>query len=117
MCLRSVRVTRRRFAGPAGSIFKFSASGQLLATFGETGSGQAAEFRSPGGLALDRSGNIYVADLANLRVVKLAPDGTFIESIGEGVLKDPNYVAVASDCTLYVSDYRRVVRFAPRGGC
>jgi tripartite motif-containing protein 71 len=98
-------------------VFKFSASGQLLATIGETGSGQAAEFRSPGGLALDRSGNLYVADLANLRVVKLAPDGTFLESIGEGILKDPNYVAVASDCTLYVSDYRRVVRFAPRGGC
>jgi tripartite motif-containing protein 71 len=98
-------------------IDKFSPSGQLLAEFGETGSGEGAEFRSPGGLAFDRSGNLYVADLNNLRVVKLAPDGTFLESIGEGILKNPNYVAVGRDCTLYVSDYRRVVRFAPRDGC
>jgi DNA-binding beta-propeller fold protein YncE len=97
-------------------VDKFSPSGQLLAEFGETGSGPG-EFRSPGGLAIDRSGNLYVADLNNLRVQKLAPDGTFLESIGSGVLKDPNYVAVAGDCTVYVSDYRRVVRFAARGGC
>ena len=98
-------------------IEKFSPSGQLVATFGETGSGPG-EFRSPGGLAIDRSGNLYVADLNNLRVQKLSPDGTFLEAIGVGILQNPNYVAVASDCMVYVSDYRRVARFRPgSGGC
>ena len=97
-------------------VDKFSPSGQLLAQFGETGSGPG-EFRSPGGLAIDRSGNLYVTDLNNLRVQKLAPDGSYLESIGVGILQNPNYVAVASDCTVYVSDYRRVARFSSRGGC
>ncbi|MDQ6915591.1 MAG: NHL repeat-containing protein [Actinomycetota bacterium] len=96
-------------------IAKFSPSGQLLVEWGETGTG-AGDFRSPGGLAVDRSGNVYVADLANLRVQKFAPDGTFLDAFGAGILKNPNYVAVARDCTVYVSDYRRVARFAPRGG-
>jgi DNA-binding beta-propeller fold protein YncE len=97
-------------------IDKFSRAGRLLAEWGETGSGPG-EFLSPGGLAIDRSGNLYVADLNNLRIQKFAPDGTSLESFGAGVLRNPNYVSVASDCTVYVSDYRRVARFAPSGGC
>ena len=97
-------------------VSKFSPSGQLLTEWGETGVGPG-DFRSPGGVAVDRSGNVYVADLANLRVQKFAPDGTFLDSFGAGILKNPNYVAVARDCTVYVSDYRRVSRFAPSGGC
>lgn len=96
-------------------VAKFSPAGQLLTTWGETGAGPGS-FRSPGGLAVDRSGNVYVADLANLRVQKFAPDGTFLDAFGTGVLRNPNYVAVGRDCTVYVSDYRRVARFAPRGG-
>jgi DNA-binding beta-propeller fold protein YncE len=96
-------------------IAKFSPSGQLLLQWGETGAGPGS-FRSPGGMAVDRSGNVYVADLANLRVQKFAPDGTFLDAFGSGILRNPNYVAVARDCTVYVSDYRRVARFSPRGG-
>jgi tripartite motif-containing protein 71 len=96
-------------------VSKFSPSGQLLTEWGETGVGPG-DFRSPGGLAVDRSGNVYVADLANLRIQKFAPDGTFLDSIGAGILLNPNYVAVARDCTVYVSDYRRVARFAPSSG-
>ncbi len=96
-------------------VNRFAADGRFLGAFGETGT-QAGEFLSPQGLAVDRAGNLYVADTNNARVQKFAPDGTFLASFGQGVLKQPIYVAVDSSCTVYVSDYRRVVKFAD-GGC
>jgi len=96
-------------------VAKFSAAGQLLAEWGETGT-QAGEFLSPQGLATDRAGNVYVADTNNARIQKFAPDGTFLASFGQGVLRQPLYVAVDKTCNAYVSDYRRVYKFAD-GGC
>jgi sugar lactone lactonase YvrE len=40
------------------------------------GTGSAARFNSPEGLAVDRLGNIYVADLVNFTIRKVAPEGT-----------------------------------------
>jgi tripartite motif-containing protein 71 len=97
-------------------IQKFSPAGQLLAAWGETGSGPG-DFLSPQGLAIDRRGNLYVADTRNARVQKLAPDGSVVTVFGSGTLRQPTYVAVDGDCTVYVSDYRRVVKFADAAGC
>ena len=95
-------------------VQKFAPDGRLLLAVGETGNGPG-DFLSPQGLATDRLGNLYVADTANARVVKLAPDGTYLEMVGQGVLRQPVQLAVAPDCSVYVSDYRRVVKFA--GSC
>ncbi|MDX6670597.1 MAG: tripartite motif-containing protein 71 [Solirubrobacteraceae bacterium] len=95
-------------------VQKFDSRGRLLLAVGETGSGPG-DFLAPQGLATDRAGNLYVADTNNARVVKLAPDGRFLESFGEGVLTQPVHLAVSDDCTVWVSDYRRVVKFA--GSC
>jgi tripartite motif-containing protein 71 len=97
-------------------VQKLSPGGAVLAAWGETGSGPG-EFLSPQGLAVDRAGNLYVADTNNERVQKLAPDGRVLDTFGEGVLKQPLYVAVDSACTVWVSDYRRVVKFADPAGC
>ena len=97
-------------------ISKFAPDGRFLGALGETGSGPG-DFLSPQGLATDRAGNLYVADTNNARVQKLAPDGTVLATFGQGVLKQPLYVAVDSSCTVFVSDYRRVVKFADAGGC
>jgi tripartite motif-containing protein 71 len=97
-------------------VAKFAPDGRLLGERGETGSAPG-EFLSPEGLAVDRAGNLYVADTNNARVQKFAPDGTVLATFGQGVLKQPLYVAVDSSCTVFVSDYRRVVKFADSGGC
>lgn len=63
-------------------------------------------------------GNLYVADLNNYRVQRLMGSGRFIEEFGRGVLQSPTWVvAVDGGCRVRVSDYRRVVKFAPAGGC
>jgi len=40
------------------------------------GPGSGARFRNPGGLALDPSGNLLVADTGNHTIRRVAPDGT-----------------------------------------
>ena len=97
-------------------IQKFSPTGQLVGAWGETGA-DPGDFLSPQGLALDRLGNLYVADTNNARVQKLAPDGHVLATFGQGVLRQPLYVSVDSSCTVWVSDYRRVVKFADPAGC
>jgi tripartite motif-containing protein 71 len=97
-------------------VAKFSSGGRLLGAWGETGTA-SGEFLSPQGLAVDRAGNVYVADTNNARVQKFGPDGTFITSFGQGTLRQPLYLAVDSSCSVYVSDYRRVVKFADGAGC
>ena len=44
---------------------------------GDTGSGTgaAARFNRPGGVALDSSGNLYVADTNNSTIRKISPGG------------------------------------------
>lgn len=111
--------------GPDGSVYvsdretnriqRFSAGGRLLQVIGFTGSGPG-QFLSPWGLATDVRGNLYVADLNNYRVQRLSPSGQFIEEFGRGTLQSPTYVAVDRGCRVYVSDYRRVVKFTA-GGC
>jgi sugar lactone lactonase YvrE len=48
------------------------------------GVGAAAAFNSPGGVALDHDGNVYVADLFNFRIRKIQPDGTTSTLAGNG---------------------------------
>jgi sugar lactone lactonase YvrE len=92
------------------------------------GNGRAASFNAPNGLALDTSGNIYVADTNNAAIRKITPQGdvttlagsTFGFANGAGSaakFNRPYYVAVAADGVLYVSDnLNRAVRRITPGG-
>lgn len=76
----------------------------------------AAVFHSPKGLAIDKKGNIYVADSKNHAVRKISTNGEVTTIAGDGVLGkldgqgdaarfyEPSDVAVAEDGTVYVAD-------------
>ncbi len=63
----------------------------------------------PGGVAVDSSGNLYIADAKNYAVVKLAKNGSFIGSWGSygsgpGQFKNPEGIALDPSGNIYVSD-------------
>lgn len=63
--------TSRHLAGIVTTI-----AGQAGASGTTDGQGVAARFNGPGGLAVDSTGNLYVADVLNNTIRKIAPNGT-----------------------------------------
>ncbi len=61
----------------SASVQKYSASGTLVSEFGSQGAGDG-QFDTPQDVALDTSGNIYVADTNNNRVQKLDSTGNYV---------------------------------------
>ncbi len=67
------------------------------------------DFARPSGLAVDREGNLYVADTLNNRIEIFDPDGNFISAFGKsgdgpGYFSRPKGVAIDSDGHLWVAD-------------
>jgi hypothetical protein len=65
------------------------------------------QFANPEGIAVDRDGNVYVADGINYRVQKFRSDSTFVTSwnrVGNGFLGYPHGVTVDDTNNVYVSD-------------
>ena len=90
--------------------------------------GAAARFKSPRGLAIDASGNLYVADTSNFTIRKITPDGvvttvagaagtqgTAEGSAGNARFRNPMAVAVSSNGTLYVADNQFIRAISPAG--
>ncbi len=81
---------------------------QTIAGIGERGSsgdeGRAveAQLNSPGGLAVDSHGNVYVADCGNNSVRQISSEGV-IRTVVSG-LQCPHGVAVDANDTLFVAD-------------
>jgi subtilisin family serine protease/sugar lactone lactonase YvrE len=77
-------------------------------TFGSTGSGNGL-FNRPKGVAVDKEGNIWVADSENNRVQKFNSKGEFLMKFGtagagNGQFSKPQDIAFTSDGKLWVTD-------------
>jgi DNA-binding beta-propeller fold protein YncE len=74
-------------------------------------------FNVPAGVAVDSSGNVYVADSNNGRIKKISSENVFLKDIGIGELLNPVGVAVDASNYLYVSDEggNKIFKFNPDG--
>src|SRR2546422_6773910 len=83
------------------------------------------EFSSPTGIALDKDGNIYVADTDNHAIQKFDKDGKFLARWGgeagtqEGMLYYPRGLATSPEGDVYVADSgnNRIQKFDAEGNC
>src|SRR5580698_2636127 len=76
---------RVRKVTPDGVIHTVAGTG-VRGFAGDGGLATAAQLNSPYGLACDVKGNVYIADLGNARVRRIAPDGTIATIAGGGAL-------------------------------
>ena len=92
-----------------------------LLTVGQPGS-EPGEMADPRGLAVDKAGNVYVADSNNHRIQKFDGQGTFLKNWGSqgpeaGQFQEPWGVAADAQGNVYVADTwnHRVQKFSPDG--
>ena len=76
-------------------------AGQVGSAGSADGPGADARFKSPAGLARDRDGNLYVADLGNQTIRKITPTG--VVTTLAGLAGQPGYVNGPSSAARFAS--------------
>ena len=121
-------------AGESNRIRKITIEGVLTTLAGGNegfadGNGAAASFNTPSALAIDSSGNLYVADTGNNRIRRVTPQGEVSTIAGDGTagyvdgaaaqarFNGPIGVAVDANGNVFVADtYNdRVRKISPDG--
>lgn len=112
---------RIRAIAPNGIIRTIAGTGRAGYS-GDGGPATEARLSAPYGVAVDTSGNLYIADLGNHRVRRVTPDGTIATLTATGpdgrALQSPRNVAVDALGNVFVADFdaNRVYRITPTGG-
>ncbi|MBS1881806.1 MAG: DNRLRE domain-containing protein [Actinobacteria bacterium] len=103
---------------PSGSTYQDFA---YQSSFGSKGTGNG-QLESPAGLALDPSGNLWVADSENNRLQEFNAKGEFLRAIGSkgsgnGQFASPQDVAIGGAGSLFVADTanNRIEKFNSSG--
>jgi sugar lactone lactonase YvrE len=109
----------RKVAAGTGIISTVAGNG-YRGYSGDSGAAVTARLKDPPGAAVDRSGNLYIADRSNHRIRKVAADTGIITTVAgigtggysgdngpatEAALNNPDGVAVDSAGNLYICDY------------
>jgi len=115
---------RIRKVTPAGVVSTLAGSEPGFAD----GAGSAARFDGPTGIAIDRAGNLYVADTLSNRIRKLTQKGEvstlaggkygFADGVGSAAqFAYPSGIAIDAAGNLYVADTQnhRIRKVTPRG--
>jgi uncharacterized protein (TIGR03437 family) len=107
----AVDASGNRYIADTGNhvVRKVAANGTIVtiagngtAGFGGDGaSGAAAQLNTPTGVAVDKSGNVYIADSGNQRVRKVASDGSISTFAGNGTAGFAGDGGAAANAQLY----------------
>jgi sugar lactone lactonase YvrE len=106
------------FSAKAQGIITTVAGNGINGYSGDGGLATAAMLRNPTGVAVDASGNLYIADYINNRIRKVSPSGIIITIAGTGTFgysgdggpatsaqfANPRGVAVDGSGNLYIAD-------------
>ena len=116
-----------RKISPDGLVTTLAGSGE---PGWQDGPGSSARFNGPDGIALAGSGALFVADADNMRIRKVAPDGTVTTVAGSGrpgeadgpamtaQFRYPTGIAVDQSGALYIADRgaHTIRKIMPQGG-
>jgi len=121
------------------TFFTFTVKAQIIKTVagngtsgysGDGGSADSAELFNPSGVAVDASGNLFIADLNNHRIRKVSTNGIITTVAGNGgagysgdggsatsaELNQPAGVAVDASGNVFISDLESVIRKVSTNG-
>ena len=125
MCPSGIAVDHhnRIFVSSMSKVDVFTMEGQFLTAVGHSGNGPL-EFTNAADIAVNKAGNVYVADAQNNRIQVLNSDLTYRTSfseackvLGSGHLNQPQAIAINSEGNIYVADMMNhaVQAFTPDG--